>query len=340
MQTSGLKPYLWMLCGCGWFAAMVIFIGLANAHVAWQTVAVFRAAIAAVFATALAVGTGAELTLGTPVLWLRSVSGSLSMVTSFYALTHLPGSDVLVITNSFPVWVALLSWPAFGERPTLGVLAAVLAAVGGVAVCNQFKFGDLQPAHFAAIFASVFTAVAMMGLNRVKGVSSLGVVVHFSWVSVGFCACTFFMPPREGEVPKPLLPGEFASWATLLAVGVTATVGQIFLTKAFRGGQATKVSVVGLSQVVMVMLWEAVIGGREFSGWQLVGTVLVLGPTAYLMIRERRAKGPPPSPDPAAGGRTTAAPAPPPAASRTALPPTPDRDGPSRPAPPGRSAVP
>lgn len=293
MQTSGLKPYLWMLCGCGWFAAMVVLIGAANDHVAWQTVAVFRAAIAALFATTLAVGTRAKLTFGTPILWLRSVAGSLSMVTSFYALTHLPGSDVLVITNSFPVWVALLSWPAFGERPTLGVIVAVLAAVGGVVVCNEFKFSQLQPAHFAAIFASIFTAVAMMGLNRVKGVSSLGVVVHFSWVSVAFCSLTYFMPPREGEV-KPILPGEVLHWTELLAVGATATFGQIFLTKAFRGGQATKVSVVGLSQVVMVMLWEGLVpknwGGRDFTVWQLVGTVLVLGPTAYLMIRERKSK--------------------------------------------------
>jgi len=289
-----MKPYLWMLCGCGWFAAMVVIIGAANHHVAWQTVAVFRAAIAAIFATTLAVGTRAKLTFGTPILWLRSVSGSLSMVTSFYALTHLPGSDVLVITNSFPVWVALLSWPMFGERPTLGVIVAVLAAVGGVAVCNELKFSEFQPAHFAAIFASVFTAVAMMGLNRIKGVSSLGVVVHFSWVSVAFCSLTYFMPPKEGEVAKPFLPGEVLHWVELLAVGATATFGQIFLTKAFRGGQATKVSVVGLSQVVMVMLWEGLVpkewdwGGRDFSAWQLVGTVLVLGPTAYLMIRERK----------------------------------------------------
>ena len=277
-----------MLCGCGWFAAMVVVIGAANQHCAWQTVAVFRAAIAAVFATTLAVATRAKLTVGTPVLWVRSVAGSLSMVTSFYALTHLPGSDVLVITNSFPVWVALLSWPAFGERPTLGVAAAVLAAVAGVAVCNKADFTRFEPAHVAAVVASAFTAVAMMGLNRVKGVSSLGVVVHFSWVSVAFCSLTYLLPNRPGEEAKPLLPEDGLTWVRLLSVGATATVGQIFLTKAFRGGQATKVSVVGLSQVVMVMLWEAGWDGRAFDGWQLLGTVLVLGPTAYLMVRERK----------------------------------------------------
>lgn len=314
MQSHGLKPYLWMLCGCGWFASMVVLIGAANHHVAWQTVAVFRAAIAALFATSLAVGTRAKLTFGTPILWLRSVAGSLSMVTSFYALTHLRGSDVLVITNSFPVWVALLSWPAFGERPTLGVIVAVLAAVGGVAVCNELKFPEHNPeAQLAALVASIFTAVAMMGLNRVKGVSSLGVVVHFSWVSVAFCSLTYFMSPKVGESAKPILPEDFDTWMKLLSVGCTATFGQIFLTKAFRGGQATKVSVVGLSQVVMVMLWEGLVppdwGGHDFSAWQLVGAALVLGPTAYLMIRERKARSPSPPAGEGSGVRGTGHPA-------------------------------
>lgn len=284
MHTPGVKPYLWMLCGCGWFASMVILINACTEHVAWQTVAVFRAAAAAVFATTLAVATRTPLTFGTPILWLRSVAGSLSMVTSFYALTHLPGSDVLVITNSFPIWVALLSWPAFGERPTLAVSAAVLSAVAGIGVSKGFDFSEFQLAHISAVVASVFTAVAMMGLNRVKGVSSLGVVVHFSWVSVAFCSAAYLFPLGE----RPVLPDAWPDWLTLLGVGATATVGQIFLTKAFRGGTASKVAVVGLSQVVMVMAWEAVVTGRAFNGWQIAGTVLVLGPTAYLMARERK----------------------------------------------------
>ena len=83
----------------------------------------------------------------------------------------------------------------------------------------------------------------------------------------------------------------------LLGVGAMATVEQVFLTKAYRGGAPTKVSVVGLSQVVMVIAFEGLIDGRQFTAWQLVGTALVLGPTAY-----RMARAPPGEGQPAGGG--------------------------------------
>jgi drug/metabolite transporter (DMT)-like permease len=287
MPEPSAKPYLWMLCGSAWFAAMVLFIDASKGQCAWQTVATVRAGIATIFAFSLALATRVPLVFpGPPTLWLRSIAGSCSMVATFYALTHLPGSDVLVITNSFPIWLALLSWPLFGERPTLTVILAILCAVVGVAVIYKADFQAFTLAHASAVFASIFTAVAMMGLNRLKGLQSLAIVTHFSAVSTVFCLACFFVFPLQSEVP--ITPDSTMLWLKLLAVGGTATVGQVFLTKAFRGGVATKISVVGLSQVVMVMFWEGIVGGRVFTTWQLVGAALVLGPTAYLMARERR----------------------------------------------------
>jgi len=135
----------------------------------------------------------------------------------------------------------------------------------------------------------------MMGLNRLKGLPSLAIVVHFSAVSVLFCGSTFLLFPLS--TVAPLTPNDGLTWGKLVMVGATATIGQLFLTKAFRGGKATSVSVVGLSQVVMVMLWEAAVDGRRFDGFQLGGTILVLGPIAYLMGRERPKAAEPSEPE-------------------------------------------
>jgi drug/metabolite transporter (DMT)-like permease len=183
------------------------------------------------------------------------------------------------------MWVAIFSWPVFGERPTIGVAVAVVCAVLGVAVSKQADFRQIGSAHLAAELASIFTAIAMMGLNRLKGIPSLAVVVHFSAVSLLFCGAAFLFLERTTGNDKLTQPDVLLK---LFLVGATATVGQLFLTKAFRSGAATKVSVVGLSQVVMVMVWESIVGGRSFNTWQVIGAILVLGPTAYLMARERK----------------------------------------------------
>ena len=294
MKPHGLQPYSWMLASCVWFSAMGLLAHGLKLTCDWQAVAFARSALATLFALYLALLTGTGLVFLRPrVLWIRSLAGSGSLIGTFYALTHLPVSDVLTITNTFPIWVALLSWPLAGERPTLPVWGAVLCAVIGVAVAQNADFAHLEPAHFAAIFASFFTAIAMLGLNRLQGIASLAVVVHFSAVSCIFCLAaylTFDTPLGTSHL------SDSSEMLHLLAVGITATVGQLFLTKAFRSGSATRVSVVGLSQVVMVMLYEGMVEDRRFAPHQLLGTVLVLGPTAYLMARERRIPAPPVEP--------------------------------------------
>jgi len=286
MKPHGLQPYGWMLASCVWFSAMGLLAHGLKLTCDWQAVAFARSGLATFFAFSLALLAGTRLVFLRPrVLWIRSLAGSGSMIGTFYALTHLPVSDVLTITNTFPIWVALLSWPLVGERPTLTVWGAVLCAVVGVAVAQNADFSHLEIAHFAALFASFFTAIAMLGLNRLQGIASLAIVVHFSAVSCVFCLAAYFA--FDTPVGTSHL-SDASEVLHLFAVGMTATVGQLFLTKAFRSGSATRVSVVGLSQVVMVMLYEGMVQGREFTVQQVLGTVLVLGPTAYLMARERR----------------------------------------------------
>jgi drug/metabolite transporter (DMT)-like permease len=283
-----------MLCGCGWFAAMSLLVRVAGERVDWQVVSIARSGLATLFALTLALGTGARLVFARPrILWLRSVAGSLSMLTTFYALTRMDTSAVLTLTNTFPAWVAVLSWPLAGEKPSGGTWAAVGLAVLGVAlVTNAGHLGVRAGAPpwlppLAAVAASFFTAVAMLGLNRIKGVAPLAIVVHFSAVATLFCTAGFFVfdrvkgTDRLFETDTPLL---------ILGVGATATVGQVFLTLAFSRGHATTVSVVGLSQVVMVMAAEAALGWKSFTPTMVLGTLLVLGPTAWLMIRARRAQ--------------------------------------------------
>jgi drug/metabolite transporter (DMT)-like permease len=282
MTTPGLRPYLWMLTGSFWFAVMGLLIHALKDDCDWQVQATARSGLATLFAFLGAMLTRTPLVfLNPPVLWVRSLAGSFSMIATFYALTRMPVSEVLTLTNTFPVWVALIGWLTGGERPTNGTWVAVGSAVVGVAVIFRPDLGGLPPAALSALVASVFTAIAMLGLNRLHGVGSLAVVVHFSAVATLVCFASLFAFDRTTGNDRLADPVKLA---TLLGVGVTAVIGQVFLTRAFRAGPATGIAVVGLSQVVMVMAFEAAAGWKTFDLQSLVGTALVLGPVGWLMI--------------------------------------------------------
>jgi drug/metabolite transporter (DMT)-like permease len=275
-----------MLCGSFSFTIMAELAHVLTRESDWQTVAVFRAGLVATFAAIIAWVGGAKLVFWPWRLWVRSVTGSGSMLCTFYAFGKLPTSDVVTLTNTFPIWIALLSWPLYGQLPGRSMIAAILIGVAGVALVEQphLESGNLGVAF--ALAAAALTAVAMLGLHSLNNIDPRAIVVHFSAVATVFCLTAFLIGPREHETAKVL---ETTVWLKLLAMGLTALIGQLFLTLAFSAGAPAKVSVIGLTQIVFALAFDTWYFDRPVNAFTLIGTVLVIAPTAWLLIQSRSA---------------------------------------------------
>lgn len=288
-----LAPYVWMLSGNVAFALMAAMASVAGQSCDWRVVAFTRAALACLFAIIMARAAGAPLVFWKPrILWTRSFAGSASLLCTFYSLTRLdlPVSEVLTITNIFPVWVAILSWPVLGEVPSLGVWVSVLSGVAGVALIQQPHFAAGRFAVLVPVAASLCTAVAMMGLHQLHGVDARAVVAHFSGVAA-VCCLVALMVGR----PDKDFANTFAGYTPLQLVGVgaSATLGQLCLTHAFASGAPAKVSVVGLTQIIFSLTIDVAVFDVSFdlnkpaNQIKVVGMALILVPTAAMMLRRR-----------------------------------------------------
>jgi drug/metabolite transporter (DMT)-like permease len=278
-----------MLLGSFSFSWMAALAHLSGDCCDWQVIAFARSFLAMVLAAALALSCGASLRGWTSgILWIRSVAGSISMVCTFAAFTRLPVSDVLTLTNTFPIWVALLSWPLEGEAPTPTLWLSVASGIAGVFLIQQ-PDGEGNFATVLALTAAFFSAVAMLGLNRVREVEPTAIVVHFSTVSLLFITASFFLFDRH-HLLADQLHGQ--SLLLLVGVGVTATVGQLFLTRAFTTGEPTRVSVVGLTQVAFALMLDVLFLGHTIKPLTVLGMVLTVAPTAWLMLRHMQTPKP------------------------------------------------
>jgi drug/metabolite transporter (DMT)-like permease len=284
MSRPAALPYVWMLCGSASFAVMAILAAALKDRVDWQWIAIARTGLAMIFAATLATAAGAKLVYFRPAkLWMRSIAGSISLVCGFYAMTHYPVSEVLTLTNMFPLWVAVLSLPLLGEWPPLDVWPAVLLGIVGIMLIQQPQFSGGHIAVAAALVSSFTSAVALIGLHHVREIDPRSVVAHFSAVALAACLMALFAFPHARPLTLDL-------WTVvlLLNVGIFATIGQLFLTKAFAAGPPARVAVVGLSQIGFTMLLEIAIWHRSFSGLTLLGIALVIAPTAWTLLRGPR----------------------------------------------------
>jgi drug/metabolite transporter (DMT)-like permease len=208
------------------------------------------------------------------------------MVFTFYAIPNMVVSQLLTITNTFPIWIALLSWPLSGEFPPLRVWLAILLAVAGAALMllnlNELPTEIRLDAALAALGAALCSAVAMLGLHRLNQIDSRAVVVHFSAVALLVCLTVgFLLPPAIPFAHDLQLPRNIS---LLLGVGLTASVGQILLTKAFTSGTPAKVSVVGLTQIVFALFIDLFFHDYQPTLLNLFGMSLVLFPSLWLMM--------------------------------------------------------
>jgi drug/metabolite transporter (DMT)-like permease len=272
-----------MVCGCLSIAAMSQLAHQLKDGCDWRLVALARSGLAFVLAFTLARASGAELVLWRPAaLWLRGCASSISLLCTFFALAQLPTAEVLTLTNTVPIWVAFLSWPLLRVKPSLSVWLAAGCGVFGVLMIQSPHFAaDVAalPAVVLSLTAALTSAIAMLGLHRLKSVHPWAIVTHYSGVATVVVLGSWLVGG-----PPDLSPLKDSSTVLLLlGVGVAATLGQVCVTRAFTDGQPARVSVVGLTVVVFALGLDVVVAGLHLQGTTLVGITLVLAPTAWMM---------------------------------------------------------
>lgn len=272
-----------MLLGSFFFATMGTLAHRAGALWDWQVIAIVRSLFPLILVSLLAWKEGVRFVfLGPRSLWMRSIAGSVSLVATFYSFTCLPVADVFTITNMYPIWLAVLSWPLLGEAPSRYVWLSALCGLVGVYLIQGPRWEVEDFRMLFPVAASVCTAFAMIGLHRLKYLDTRAVVVHFSAVAFLFSLASFGLFAHTQSID---FQPDSLHLAQLCGVGLAATIGQLLLTVAFTAGDPAKVAVVGLMQVVFALIFEVLLT-REVPGAQkLIGVALVIAPTAWLMLR-------------------------------------------------------
>ena len=249
-----------------------------------------RSGVATLIAVTLALTAGAKLVFLKPAtLWVRSISGWASMICGFYAMTHFDVEIVLALTNMYPLWVAILSWPLLGVLPSGKTwIALAISCLGMWMVYASSIVATTLPSDVStprtaipmAILAGMLSGVALINLHRVKHIDTRSVVAHFSGVATTCSLVVWLLIP----VSVPQRPVDSASIVRLIGIGLAATVGQLCLTKAFATGSPARVSVVGLSQVVVAALVKWFLEQRVPTTWSMIGMTLVVASTIWVIL--------------------------------------------------------
>lgn len=286
-RDAPLRALASMVLAAASFTAMNAFAAGLRA-VPWPLLTFARALFGLVAAFAVARARSSSLAVrDRAVMWERSAFGSVAMLCTFYALTHMRLADATTLLNTTPLWIAALARVRIGERASWRVVAALATAFAGVVLVERPGLARGDVAGLVALGAGASGAMAMVSLRRLSGESVDAVVVHFSAVaSVITAALTVHAVLGGARLPALGAPVAVG----VMFMGASASLGQLAMTRAYALDKAARVGAAGFAQVLLAVLIDVAVFHRAPVAESVAGIALIVTGGAALVWDASRAQ--------------------------------------------------
>ncbi len=265
----------WMLVAAALFALMSVLVKHASATFSPAELVFYRSAfgLLAIWAVIFIHRRRPLAPLVTPCfkahLW-RGLAGFTALVLFFHALARLPLATAVTLNYTAPLFLAALSAWWLREQHGRSLNGAVLLGfVGIVLLLRPQVEGQAWLPALAGLASGMLAAVAYVNVKQLGrlGEPEWRVVFYFTLLStVGGAA---WMVLAGFRIPQP------ADWPWLTGIGVTATVAQLALTRAYHRGRTLTVgslayTTVGFSAVYGVLLFGERLPPLAWAGMAIV----------------------------------------------------------------------
>ena len=277
-----MRGILSMLAAVAFFSFMDAQLKLLAAHYPPLQVSFLRGATSLPFVLLPILLRGRLARLRPVNLRLHLLRGVLSVVMlgSFvYAVRESSLATTYSIFMCAPLVVAALSAQMLGERVTRLQWTAIGVGLAGVLLMLRPEGAQwISVGSAAAVVAALCYSLAVITLRALSRTDTTESMV-FSF--------TFLLAVGAGLLSIPgWTPVLWAHWPLLAGVGLLGSLGQHFITEAFRNAPASVVTPFEYTALLWGVLLDLVVWGVLPGAITLVGGAIVIGAGLFLIRRE------------------------------------------------------
>ena len=282
---------LWMLFASFIFAIMGVCVKLASATSSTSEIVMCRGLVGMLLIAGFA--RWQRVSLRTALPWHHAWRGAVGVTALwlwFFAIGQLPLATAMTLNYMAPIWIAAivftLGWWHKQRRFEWGLAAAIITSFAGVALLLQPTIHAEQ--WLGGLLALISGFLSALAYIQVKKLGQLGepeyrVVFYFSvsGVLAGLLSGLADSYWRTGEFH--ILHSLSGTDVLLLgSIGLTATIAQMAMTRAYRLGAMLVTANLQYTGIVFSSIWGILIWGDhlEVSGWLGIVIILVSGVAA------------------------------------------------------------
>ncbi len=252
----------------------------------------FRNLFGVVFILITLKHTPARLKGGKPLLLLwRGLFGFSALLLFFYTITHIPLGEAITLNKTSPLFVAILAFFILHERLTpLGVFALFLGFVGVIMITKPTG-SDVGLPHLLGLIGGFLAAAAYTTIRKIKHIYDSRMIV-LSFMTTGvliplilFSISTYYAPKELDFLLSPfIMPETIKIWTLLTIIGITATLSQWLLTKAYSSTNAGIIGIASYTIIPFSIFFGTLLGDKFPDIFTLVGIILIV--ISGLMVKK------------------------------------------------------
>ncbi len=209
---------------------------------------------------------------------LRSLAGLAAMLTLFTALSLLPLAEVTALTFTTPLFTTIGAAVILGETVKARRWSATLVGFAGALIILRPGAETIRPEALIALAAAALMACAFLtvkSLSRTEHPNTIVLMMGVLMTPLSLVPALFVWTPPTAHL-----------WGWLAAMGLAATIGQVFLTRAFAAADASAVLPFDFSRLVFVAILGYVFFGERPDVWTWAGAGVIVAASGYIAHRE------------------------------------------------------
>jgi drug/metabolite transporter (DMT)-like permease len=202
----------------------------------------------------------------------RGLSGFGALVLFFYAIGRLPLATAVTLNYTAPLFLAVLSVWWLREHHARGLVAAVLLGFCGIALLLRPQLQEQAwGAALAGLVSGMLAAVAYVNIKQLGrlGEPEWRVVYYFTLLSTlgggAWMLLAGFHRPAADD------------WLILVGIGVSATLAQLALTRAYHRGRTLTVGALAYTTVGFSAIYGVILFDERLPPVAWLGMALVVG---------------------------------------------------------------
>ncbi len=228
--------------------------------------------------------TPAKLPGGKPSLLIwRGIFGFCALLLFFYTITAIPLGVAITLNKTSPLFVAILAFFILHERVSLKAVFALVIGFFGVVMITKPTGFEAGISHLLGLIGGFLAAAAYTTIRKIKHIYDSRVIV-LSFMTTGviipiilFIISEFYAPKNlDFLLSRFILPSHTQTWLLLLVIGVTATLSQWLLTKAYSGTNAAAVAAASYSVIPFSIFFGTLLGDRFPDLYTLMGIAFIV----------------------------------------------------------------